>query len=70
MSPTTLRRALNGPPNRPKRLMQPKVAEICRMQLSATLGDFVQLCAPFGVLSRRLRAPKSAQSCRKPSKAA
>eukprot|EP00969_Alexandrium_andersonii_P269512 11912191-Alexandrium_andersonii.AAC.1 len=49
--------------------MQPKVAESCRMQLSATLGGFVQLCAPVGALSRRLSAPRGAESCTKPPKA-
>eukprot|EP00969_Alexandrium_andersonii_P257331 11376796-Alexandrium_andersonii.AAC.1 len=46
--------------------MQPKAAEGCRMQLAAALGDGVQLCAPLGAPSCRLRAPKGAQSCAKP----
>eukprot|EP00969_Alexandrium_andersonii_P217215 9595412-Alexandrium_andersonii.AAC.1 len=45
--------------------MQPKAAESCRAQLSAASGGFVQLCAPFGALSRWLRAPQGAHSCTK-----
>eukprot|EP00969_Alexandrium_andersonii_P248380 10975071-Alexandrium_andersonii.AAC.1 len=45
-------------PSRPNGVMQPKAAPSCRMKLSATLGSFVQPCAPVGALSRWLRALK------------
>eukprot|EP00969_Alexandrium_andersonii_P336267 14863748-Alexandrium_andersonii.AAC.1 len=46
--------------------MQPKVAEGCRLQLSAALGGLVQPCAPLGIPSQRLRAPKGSHSCTTP----